>query len=76
MLSYSVAYLESLQALYRIVLVEAPLPVERFIANFCAEVPVPPPGRIQVRFGFVSSTDAQIVRVAFLVLLRRLIIIV
>jgi len=36
---------------------EAPLPIERFIANFCSEVPLPPPGRIQVRFGFVSRMD-------------------
>ena len=45
------------QSLYRIVLMEAPLPIERFIANFCSEVPLPPPGRIQVRFGFVSRMD-------------------
>ena len=38
---------------------EAPLPIERFIANFCAEVPLPPPGRVQVRFGFVSNTIGE-----------------
>jgi hypothetical protein len=38
--------------IYRIVLVKAPLPIERFIANFVCEVPLPPPGRIQIKFGF------------------------
>ena len=38
--------------IYRIALAEAPLPIERFIANFVSEVPLPPPGRIQVKFGF------------------------
>jgi hypothetical protein len=38
--------------IYRIVLVRAPLPIERFIANFVSEVPLPPPGRIQIKFGF------------------------
>jgi hypothetical protein len=42
-----------LLGIYRIALVQAPLPLERFVANFCSEVPVPPPGRVQVRFGFV-----------------------
>lgn len=45
------------QALYRIVLIEAPLPIERFLANFCTEVPVPPPGVVQVRYGFVSDLN-------------------
>jgi hypothetical protein len=38
--------------IYRIILVKAPLPIERFIANFVCEVPLPPPGRIKVKFGF------------------------
>lgn len=38
--------------IYRISLVEAPLPIERFIANFCCEVPLPPPGKVKVKFGF------------------------
>lgn len=38
--------------IYRIALIESPLPMERFIANFCCEVPLPPPGRVQVKFGF------------------------
>ncbi|CAB9508037.1 DENN domain-containing protein 5B [Seminavis robusta] len=38
--------------LYRITLVEAPLPIERFIANFCCEVPLPPLGKVEVKFGF------------------------
>lgn len=49
-----------LQALYRIVLVESPLPVERFLTNFCTEVPVPPPGVVQVRFGFVSALAREL----------------
>ena len=38
--------------LYRITLVEAPLPIERFISNFCCEVPLPPQGKVEVKFGF------------------------
>ena len=38
--------------LYRITLVEAPLPIERFIANFCCELPLPPQGKVEVKFGF------------------------
>lgn len=41
-----------LTSIYRICLVEAPLPIERFIANFCCEIPLPPPGQIQVKCGF------------------------
>jgi hypothetical protein len=44
-----------LLALYRLVLVEIPIPIERFLTNFCTEVPVPPPGVVQVRYGFVSG---------------------
>uniref|UniRef100_A0A7S2Y961 UDENN domain-containing protein n=1 Tax=Entomoneis paludosa TaxID=265537 RepID=A0A7S2Y961_9STRA len=40
--------------IYRIALVEAPLPIERFIANFVSEVPLPPPGKVEVRFGFTA----------------------
>ena len=38
--------------IYRIALVQAPLPVERFIANFVREVPLPPPGNVRIKFGF------------------------
>ena len=43
---------EILLQLYRITLVEAPLPVERYVANFACEVPLPPQGKIKVEFGF------------------------
>jgi hypothetical protein len=43
---------EILLQLYRITLVEAPLPVERYVANFACEVPLPPSGEIKVEFGF------------------------
>ena len=41
--------------LYRITIVEAPLPIERYIANVVCEVPLPPQGRIKVEFGFTSD---------------------
>lgn len=40
--------------LNRIALTEAPLPMERFIGNLF-EVPLPPQGRIKIRFGFTAS---------------------
>ena len=40
--------------IYRIALVEAPLPLERFIANFVSEVPLPPPGQWSVRYGLTA----------------------
>ena len=40
--------------IYRIALVEAPLPLERFIANFCSEIPLPPAGHVEVRVGFTK----------------------
>ena len=44
-----------LTQLYRITMVEAPLPVERYIANFVSEVPLPPLGQVEVKFGFVTD---------------------
>ncbi|CAM9964731.1 unnamed protein product, partial [Phaeothamnion confervicola] len=44
---YSV-YATFLQQLYRISLSDAPLPIERYIANFVCEVPLPPQGQIEV----------------------------
>ena len=41
--------------LYRITLVEAPLPIERYIANVACEIPLPPQGRIKIEFGFTSD---------------------
>lgn len=43
--------------IYRIALVGAPLPIERFIANFTCEIPLPPPGKIRVKFGFTVKDD-------------------
>jgi hypothetical protein len=48
--------------LYRISLVEAPLPIERFIANFVREVPLPPPGKVQINFGFTVKETWTIER--------------
>lgn len=45
-------YRKFLLQLYRITLTNAPLPIERFIANFVREVPLPPPGKIHVKYGF------------------------
>lgn len=53
---------ESLLQLYRITLVEAPLPVERYIANLVSEVPLPPQGKIRVEFGFTSMRLIRIER--------------
>jgi len=50
--------------LYRITLVEAPLPIERFIANFCCEVPLPPMGKVEVKFGFTVKDIWSIQRPA------------
>lgn len=47
--------------LNRIALTEAPLPMERFIANLF-EVPLPPQGKIKIRFGFTASDIWEISR--------------
>jgi hypothetical protein len=41
---------EVLQALYRISMSSAPLPIERYVQNVIQEIPLPPPGRIAVSF--------------------------
>eukprot|EP00957_Ditylum_brightwellii_P120603 9200546-Ditylum_brightwellii.AAC.1 len=41
--------------LYRISLVQAPLPIERYIANFVCEVPLPPQGKIEVNFALTDE---------------------
>ena len=51
-----------LTMLYRISLAEAPLPIERYIANFVREVPLPPHGRIEVKFGFTQDYTFSITR--------------
>ena len=45
-----------------ITLVEAPLPIERYIANVCREVPLPPQGRIKVEFSFTPDKVITIER--------------
>jgi len=48
--------------LYRVTLIEAPLPIERFIANFCCELPLPPQGKVEVKFGFTVKDTYHIRR--------------
>ncbi|GAB5037240.1 Hypothetical protein NocV09_06800120 [Nannochloropsis oceanica] len=49
-------YREVLLELYRISISSAPLPIERYIANFFCEVPLPPQGQIEVRFALPDRT--------------------
>ena len=35
--------------LYRVSLSDSPLPIERYIANFCSEIPLPPRGQVEVK---------------------------
>lgn len=51
-----------LKQLNMITLVEAPLPIERYIANVCREVPLPPQGRIKVEFSFTPDKVITIER--------------
>lgn len=53
---------EFLQQIYRITFVEAPLPIERYIANIACEVPLPPQGEIKVEFGFTTDRIITIQR--------------
>ncbi|KAG7363292.1 DENN (AEX-3) domain containing protein [Nitzschia inconspicua] len=48
--------------LYQISLTAAPLPIERYIANFVREVPLPPRGRVKVEFAFTSGRKFTIQR--------------
>jgi hypothetical protein len=45
----------SLLNLYRISLVEAPVPIERYIANLVSEVPLPPRGIVRVRYSLSAE---------------------
>ncbi|KDO16772.1 hypothetical protein SPRG_17723 [Saprolegnia parasitica CBS 223.65] len=45
-----------LQQIYRLSLSTAPMPIERYIANFVCEVPMPPRGRIQVQLTLPERT--------------------
>ena len=38
------------------------LPVERYITNFCSELPAPPPGSFQVQTTILLRTSIRIVR--------------
>jgi hypothetical protein len=48
--------------IYHISMVKAPLPLERYIANFVSEVPLPPQGRIAVRVAFANDEIVSISR--------------
>ena len=48
--------------LYKLSLGESPLPIERFISNFVAEVPLPPQGKIEVRYHLTGSRSLTISR--------------
>lgn len=45
----------SLKQLNMLTLIEAPLPIERYISNLCREIPLPPQGRIRVEFSFTPG---------------------
>uniref|UniRef100_K3W6U9 Arf-GAP domain-containing protein n=1 Tax=Globisporangium ultimum (strain ATCC 200006 / CBS 805.95 / DAOM BR144) TaxID=431595 RepID=K3W6U9_GLOUD len=42
--------------IYRATLSQSPMPVERYIANFVSEIPLPPPGQIQVQLTLPDRT--------------------
>ncbi|KAG7385512.1 ARS-binding factor 1 [Phytophthora pseudosyringae] len=46
---YFSAFRQFLQQIYRVTLSDSPMPIERYIANFLVEIPLPPPGQIQVQ---------------------------
>jgi hypothetical protein len=48
--------------LYQISLTAAPLPIERYIANFVHEVPLPPQGNVRVEFAFTTEKKFSIER--------------
>jgi DENN domain-containing protein 5 len=48
--------------LYQISLMAAPLPIERYIANFVREVPLPPKGRVKVEFAFTTGRKFTVQR--------------
>jgi DENN domain-containing protein 5 len=51
-----------LKQLHRVALAEAPLPIERYIANFVCEVPLPPQGKVSVKYGLLSDDTLTISR--------------
>jgi DENN domain-containing protein 5 len=58
------AFREFLKQLYQLSVMETPLPIERYIANFISEIPLPPPGKVEVKFGFMSVVQFTIFRSA------------
>lgn len=42
--------------IYRATLSQSPMPIERYIANFVSEIPLPPPGLIQVQLTLPDKT--------------------
>ena len=48
--------------LYQISLIEAPLPIERYVSNFVCEIPLPPQGQIKVEFSFTTHRKFSIER--------------
>lgn len=48
--------------IYRISLIAAPLPIERYVSNFVCEVPLPPQGQVKVEFAFTSDRKFSIER--------------
>jgi hypothetical protein len=48
--------------LYQISLMAAPIPIERYIANFVREVPLPPQGSLKVEFAFTTEKKFVIER--------------
>lgn len=58
------AYRQFLKQLYRISILETPLPIERYIANFVSELPLPPQGKVEVKFGFSTDVHCTISRPA------------
>jgi len=55
-------YRQFLQYLYRISLVEAPIPIERYIANFIREIPLPPLGRVEINYCLTKEVRLLISR--------------
>jgi len=53
---YLVAFREFLSQLFRLTKSgDMPLPVERYIVNFCSEIPAPPPGAFEVQTTILDS---------------------
>ena len=62
--SFFHAYRQFLKQLYQMSILETPLPIERYIANFTSELPLPPQGKVEVKFGFMSDVQCTISRPA------------